>query len=67
MHFRSPSVAPGVSAFLWALTFGVVVWLFLLGIDSSNAMAALLGALTLAGSFLYIRLSGAKGRLPGRR
>lgn len=67
MHLRSPSVAPGVSAFLWALGFGLLVWLFLLGIGVSGGMAVLLGALTLAGSFLFIRTSGAKGRLPGRR
>lgn len=67
MHLRSPSVAPGVSAFLWAFTFGVIVWLFLLGIGSSQAMAVLLGALTVVAGFLYIRKSGRRGRLPGRR
>lgn len=67
MHARSPSVAPGVSAFLWALAFAVAVWLFLLGIGVSQAMAVLLGALTLAASFLYIRKAGRQGRLPGRR
>lgn len=67
MQLRSPSVAPGVSSFLWALAFAVLVWLFLLGIGSSNAMAVLVGALTGVGSFVYIRTSGRKGRLPGRR
>lgn len=67
MHLRSPSVAPGVSAFLWAFSFALLVWLFLLGIGTSNAMAVLVGVLTLVASFAYIRTAGRKGRLPGRR
>jgi hypothetical protein len=67
VHLRSPSVAPGTSAFLWALMFGVIVWLFLLGIGSSQAMAVLLGALTLGVAFVYIRKAGRQGRLPGHR
>lgn len=67
VHLRSPSVAAGVSAFLWALVFAVCVWLFLLGIGSSRAMAVLVGLLTLCGSFLFIRTSGRQGRLKKRR
>ncbi len=67
MHLRSPSVAAGVSAFLWSLVFAVCVWLFLLGIHVSQAMAVLLGLLTLCGSFLYIRTSGRQGRLRSKR
>lgn len=67
MHLRSPSVAPGVSAFFWALGFGVLVWLFLLGIGSSQGMALVLGGLTLGAAFLYIRKAGRRGRLPGHR
>ena len=66
MHLRSPSVAAGVSAFLWSLLFAVCVWPFLLGIGSSRAMAVLVGLLTLCGSFLYIRTSGRQGRLRKR-
>lgn len=66
MHLRSPSVAAGVSAFLWSLVFAVCVWLFLLGIGSSRAMSVLVGLLTLCGSFLYIRTSGRQGRLRKR-
>jgi uncharacterized membrane protein len=66
MHLRSPSVAAGVSSFLWAFAFGVCVWLFLLGIGSSRAMAVLLGLLTFCATFLYVRLSGRQGRLRKR-
>jgi hypothetical protein len=58
VHLRSPSIAPGVTAFLWSLTFAVLVWAFLLGIGVSNAMAVLVGALVLGGSFVYIRKNG---------
>lgn len=67
MHLRSPSVAAGVSAFLWSLVFAVCVWLFLLGIGSSRAMAVLCGLLTLCASFLFIRTSGRQGRLKKRK
>jgi len=67
VQLRSPSVAAGVSSFLWAFTFGLCVWLFMLGIGSSRAMAVLLGLLTLCGTFLYIRTSGRQGRLRKRR
>ena len=66
MHLRSPSVAAGVSAFLWSLVVAVCVWLFLLGIGSSRAMAGRVGLLTLCGSFLFIRTSGRQGRLKRR-
>ena len=66
MHLRSPSVAAGVSAFLWSLLFALCVWLFMLGIGASRAMAVLTGLLTLCVSFVYIRTSGRQGRLRKR-
>jgi hypothetical protein len=59
-------VAAGVSSFLWALAFGLCVWLFLLGIGSSRAMAVLVGLLTFCATFLFIRLGGRQGRLRKR-
>ena len=47
MHLRSPSVAAGVSAFLWSLLFAVCVWLFLLGIALWQPKAVLVGLLSL--------------------
>jgi len=66
VHLRAPSVAAGVSAFLWALLFALCVWAFLLGVGVSNAMAVLVGVLTLGGTFLLIRTSGRQGRLRKR-
>jgi uncharacterized membrane protein len=66
VHLRAPSVAAGVSSFLWALVFALCIWLFLLGIGVSNAMAVLVGLLTLCGAFLFIRTRGRQGRLRKR-
>jgi hypothetical protein len=66
VHLRSPSVAAGVSSFLWALVFAICVWLFMMGIGSSRAMSALVGLLTLCVSFFFIRTSGRQGRLRKR-
>ena len=66
MHLRSPSVAAGTSAFLWALGFGLYAWLFLLAIGSSNAMGFLVGALTFGSVFLFVRTRGVQGQLRKR-
>ena len=66
MHLRSPSVAAGVSAFLWALFFGLYVWGFMLSIGDSNAMAFIVGVLVFGGVFVFIRTRGAQGRLRRR-
>ena len=62
MHLRSPSIAPGTSAFTWALVFGLYVLLFMLGIGSSLAMSLLLGVVVYAASFIAVRTYGAQGR-----
>jgi hypothetical protein len=66
VHLRAPSVAAGVSAFLWALLMAVCVWAFMVGIGISNAMAVIVGLLTLGAGFLFIRTRGAQGRLRDR-
>lgn len=58
MHVRAPSVAPGVSAFLWCLVFALYVWLFALAVGVSEAVAGLLAALVGGGVFLLVRLYG---------
>jgi hypothetical protein len=67
MHLRAPSVAAGVSSFLWALVFGIVGWAFMLGIGASNAMAVMVGVIIFCGAFLFVRVGGNRGRLRGRR
>ena len=61
MHLRSPSIAPGVVAFLWGLGLGAFVWLGCVGIGVSKATALILGALTAGAVFLLVRLYGEGG------
>jgi hypothetical protein len=67
VHLRSPSVAGGTSAFLWAFVFGLYVWAFLLALGNSNAMAFLVGALTFGAVFLFVRTRGVQGHLKKKR
>ena len=67
MHLRAPSVAPGVSAFLWCLVFALYVWLFALAVGVSEAVAGLLAALVGGGVFLLVRLYGEDRRAAGAR
>ncbi len=65
MHLRAPSVAPGVKAFLWALLFAVYIWLFMLGVGSSDGIAVIVAAVAGGGVFLAVRVYGVAA--PGRR
>jgi membrane associated rhomboid family serine protease len=58
MHLRSPSMAPGTRAFVWALVFAIYIWAFMLGVGSSDAVAALLGAIAGGIVFLFVRHRG---------
>lgn len=57
-HFRLPSIAPGVQAFVWALVFAVYVWAFSLGVGVDGAVAGVIGALAGAAVFMLVRLYG---------
>ena len=57
-HFRLPSIAPGVQAFIWALVFAVYAWAFMLAVGVDQAVAGILGAVFGAGVFLLVRLYG---------
>lgn len=68
MKPRPPSTARGSSAMWWAIGLGLYVWLFCRGVGVSNAMAAILAALSAGGIFLFIRVYGEKDfRRPGGR
>jgi hypothetical protein len=58
MHLRAPSVAHGVTSFLWALLFFVILWLGMLSVGVSRPTSFML-SLVLAGAiFLFIRTQG---------
>ena len=60
VHFppHPPSIAPGVAAFIWAVVFGVFVWIGLLAIGAPLGTSVAFGALTVFLSFVIIRVRG---------
>jgi hypothetical protein len=58
MHLRPPSIEPGITSFIWALVLGLFVWSGLLAIGISQGTALVLGLLSFAGIFLFVRLQG---------
>jgi hypothetical protein len=57
-HLRPPSIAHGVLSFIWALVFGLYVWLGMLAVGVSGATSFIVGAVVGAGTFLYVRIYG---------
>jgi len=61
MHLRSPSVDHGVASFLWALFFGVFVWIGGAAVGYSAAMTFIGGCVVGFVCFLVIRVYGEDG------
>jgi polyisoprenoid-binding protein YceI len=59
MHLRAPSIDPGVTSFLWALTFFLVLWLGMLAIGVSEATALLFALVAGFLIFVFVRTQGA--------
>lgn len=59
MHLRPPSIDPGISAFLWALGFGLFIWLGLIAVGVSQGAALIIGLLSFGAIFLFVRTQGA--------
>jgi hypothetical protein len=57
-HFRLPSISPGVKAFVWGLLLGAFIWGGLLSVGVSGASAFIIGAVSGAAIFLYVRVYG---------
>ena len=58
MHLRPPAFSHGFTSFLWALGFGLFVWVGLLSVDVGGGTAFLLGLVAGIGIFFYILLFG---------
>jgi hypothetical protein len=57
---RPPSIDRGTTSFIWAIGFGLYIWLFALGVGVSGAVAAILAALSAGGIYLLVRVYGEK-------
>jgi hypothetical protein len=58
MHLRPPAIDPGVTAFIWALVFGLFIWGGLLAVGVSKGTAFVLALLSFGAIFLFVRLRG---------
>jgi hypothetical protein len=62
MHFRLPSIDPGVRAFVWAFFLALYIWLGLLAIGVDGGTSLVIALLSFGGIFLYVRLYGGDAR-----
>jgi hypothetical protein len=58
LHLRPPSIDPGITSFIWALSLGLFVWLGQLAIGVDQATALIIALLSFAAIFLFVRLRG---------
>jgi hypothetical protein len=58
VHLRAPSTSAGVTAFAWAVVFGLYIWLFMLGVGVSNSLSAIIAAVAAGAIFLAVRTYG---------
>jgi polyisoprenoid-binding protein YceI len=58
LHLRAPSIDPGVTSFLWALTFFLFLWLGMLAIGVSRATALLCALVAGFLIFVFVRTRG---------
>ena len=59
MHIpRPPSIDKGVTAFLWALGFGLFLFFGSLSIGAAKGTAFILSAVAAGAIFLYVRIYG---------
>ena len=58
MHLRSPATDHGVTSFLWALFFGLFIWIGGSAVGYSSSMTFIIGAVVGFLAFLLIRVYG---------
>jgi hypothetical protein len=57
-HLRLPAIDPGVRAFLWAVFFGLYIYLGLVAVGTNQGVAVILAALSFGAIFLFVRIFG---------
>lgn len=55
---RLPSIAPGVTAFVWSLVLAFYAWVFMLAVGVHGGTALVVALVCLFLFFLFIRLNG---------
>jgi hypothetical protein len=58
MHLRPPSVAPGVTSLLWAIFFGLLIWIGGAALGYSSAVTFLIACVAGFLIFVFVRVCG---------
>jgi hypothetical protein len=58
MHLRPPAIAHGVVSFVWAVVFGVFIWIGGAAVGFPSAAMFIIGAVCGFGTFLFVRTRG---------
>jgi hypothetical protein len=58
VHLRLPSIDKGVTAFLWALFFGLYIWLGGMAVGVNKGSAFLIALVAAFGIFFFVRIYG---------
>ena len=58
MHLRPPAFAHGVISFLWALFFGLFIWIGGSAVGYSSAETFIIGAVVGFLTFVFVRVYG---------
>jgi hypothetical protein len=58
MHLRPPSIAHGIIAFIWAVFFGLFIWIGGIGLGFNGAMTFIVGCVAGFLIFLFVRVYG---------
>jgi hypothetical protein len=59
VSLRPPAFSPGFTSFVWAIVFGLFIWIGLLAVGISGATSFLFGLVAAVLIFFYVRLFGA--------
>ena len=60
MHSHPPSIAPGVTALVWAVLLGAYIYFGLVAVGAAGAFAYIVAALSAAGIWLLVRVRGSE-------
>jgi hypothetical protein len=58
VHFRPPSIDPGLSAGLWGIGLGIFLFFGMLAVGVGSATALIVSVVSAFAIFLYVRLYG---------
>jgi hypothetical protein len=58
VHLRLPAFDHGVTSFLWALFFGLLIWIGGAAVGYNGAITFIVGCVAAFLSFLFVRIYG---------